>query len=113
MSIDLLPKSKKKHAVRPLKYDAVEAEVLETLKLYREKNVPVTGVLLRDEAMFIANQLGIVDFTASTGWLRSFKVRNDVFFRKLHGKIKCLLEHQLFSICVCMFKCFVGSRLFI
>ena len=88
LSINLLPKSKKKHAVSRVKYDAIEAEILETLKLYREKNVPMTGVLLRDEAIFIANQLGIEDFRASTGWLRSFKVRNDVFFRKLHGKSK-------------------------
>ena len=88
LSINLIPKSKKKHAVRTIKYEVVEAEVLEALKLYREKNVPVTGVLLKDEAMYAASQHSIVGFSASDGWSRSFRERNDVFFRSLHGRNK-------------------------
>ena len=86
LSINLVPKSKKKHAVRAVKYEIVDAEVLEALKLYREKNVPVTGVLLKDEAMYAASQHSIVGFSASDGWLRSFRERNDMFFRSLHGR---------------------------
>ena len=108
LSIPLLPKSKKKHAVRTVKHDVIEAEVLEALKLYREKNVPVTGVLLRDEAMCIAYRHGVDDFFASNGWLEKFRIRNDVFFRKLHGKLYAIVNVNFQSYFVARMRKFLN-----
>ena len=36
----------------------------------RERNIPVTGTMLKEEALQVANRLGNTTFKASNGWLR-------------------------------------------
>ena len=39
----------------------------------RNSNIPVSGPMLQEEVVLIAEKLGIVGFVASNGWLDSFK----------------------------------------
>ncbi|GFX11129.1 uncharacterized protein TNCV_4503421 [Trichonephila clavipes] len=48
----------------------------------RGQNIPMAGSLLKEKAKAIANVLGI-EFSASERWLRNFKKRNGIVFKKM------------------------------
>ena len=52
----------------------------------RSKQIPVSGVMLKHEATIVAEQLGLENFMASNGWLRSFASRYQLNMSKLHGE---------------------------
>ena len=62
-----------KKRVRSANYSDVNEALWEWNTRCRESNIPVDGTMLQEEALLIAEKLGISGFTASTGWLQHFK----------------------------------------
>ena len=60
--------------------------VLMWLKQARGQNLPVSGDLIKEKAMKLAELMHIPDFMASDGWLDSFKKRNGVTFKTVQGE---------------------------
>lgn len=60
--------------------------VLEWFKCARSKQIPISGPMLKEKALEIAQSLRIEDFRASNGWLERFKVRHNINFRKVCGE---------------------------
>jgi hypothetical protein len=66
----------------------VEAALLKWFETHRSKNIPLSGVLLKEKATDFARLLNVDGFNASTGWLDKFKARHKIVFRTLHGQAK-------------------------
>ncbi|XP_046661293.1 tigger transposable element-derived protein 4-like [Homalodisca vitripennis] len=64
----------------------VDESVYQWLKQCRDKNLPVSGPILKEKAAQFAAQLNKPDFRASNGWLQNFKKRNEVIFKKVTGE---------------------------
>ena len=54
----------------------------------RERNVPISGLTIREKALEFAKQLNITDFKASEGWLDRWKNRNNIVHRAISGEEK-------------------------
>jgi hypothetical protein len=52
----------------------------------RASNIPIDGTTLREKAKIIAAQLNIDNFSASNGWVSTFKDRHGLVFKKLEGE---------------------------
>ncbi|CAH0726455.1 unnamed protein product, partial [Brenthis ino] len=52
----------------------------------RQNNVPISGPIVKAKAEKFANQLGIIDFKASEGWLGKFKHRHQITYGKMNGE---------------------------
>lgn len=55
-------------------------------KQCRNKNISVSGPILKEKAEEFAKSLGICNFKASNGWLENFKKRHDLAFKKVCGE---------------------------
>lgn len=60
--------------------------VTKWFKQARDKNIPLSGTLVRAKAEEFATTLGKNNFKASTGWLDGFKVRNEISFKTVCGE---------------------------
>jgi hypothetical protein len=54
----------------------------------RSKNVHTSGPVVQSEALTVARSLGNDQFKASTGWLESFKKRNNIVWNGVCGESK-------------------------
>lgn len=54
----------------------------------RGKNIPISGLLIRDKASQFAKTLGHNEFSASVGWLGNFKKRHGICFKTICGETK-------------------------
>lgn len=52
----------------------------------RNKNIPLSGTLIRSKAKEIAEQLKYEKFSASSGWLERFKKRHSITYRMISGE---------------------------
>ena len=52
----------------------------------QNSNIPISGTLLQEEALIIAEKLNIKGFYASNGWLESFKLAQNIGTKKVTGK---------------------------
>jgi hypothetical protein len=52
----------------------------------RDKDIPMSGPLLLEKAKFFANELEILDFKQSTGWLDRFKENHGITLKKNCGE---------------------------
>ncbi|XP_034944919.1 tigger transposable element-derived protein 4-like [Chelonus insularis] len=64
----------------------VEECLLTWFKQCRDKNISVSGPLLREKAEEFSKSLGHSSFHASNGWLVNFKKRHELVFRKVCGE---------------------------
>lgn len=64
----------------------VDECVVKWFKQARDKQIPVSGPLVRAKAEEFASSLGKNDFKASTGWLDGFKERNGISFKTVCGE---------------------------
>lgn len=56
----------------------VDEALLKWVTTARAKNLPLSGVLIREKALEYAAALGHEDFSASVGWLDKFKKRHNI-----------------------------------
>ncbi len=73
--------------------------VLMWLKQARGQNLPVSGNLIKEKAMKLAELMHIPNFMASDGWLDNFKKRHGITFKTVQGEAgavdsQSLLEWQ-------------------
>ena len=54
-------------------YDQVNKAVLKWFTRLRPENVPVSGVLIKEKALYFAKELNFEKFQASDGWLDKWK----------------------------------------
>ncbi|XP_030766438.1 jerky protein homolog [Sitophilus oryzae] len=52
----------------------------------RERNMPVSGDLIRQKALSLSVSLSVAGFKASDGWLQHFKQRHGVRLLKISGE---------------------------
>jgi len=61
----------------------LDEPLLEWYGRMKAMNVPVSGPLIQDQALQIAEKLGIDNFVASNGWLNRFKMRHNIWTKSL------------------------------
>lgn len=71
-------------------YPDLEKSLFIWFKQTRDKDIPVSGTLLKEKAKKFADSLKIDDFKASNGWLDGFKKRHSISFRKICGEEKAV-----------------------
>ena len=52
----------------------------------RANNIPVTDSILKEKAQKFSDDLGVVDFIYSNGWLQRFKNRHSIICHKISGE---------------------------
>lgn len=52
----------------------------------RSKNIPVSGPILQEKALIFAIEMGHDDFSASNGWLQSFRQHYNISYAALSGE---------------------------
>ena len=66
----------------------IDKALLIWLREAREKNLNISGPVLKAKALVFAEKLGFTDFKASTGWLDRFKARHGLVYRTIRGESK-------------------------
>lgn len=61
--------------IKTSKYDQINKAVLQWFKRMQSENVPISGALIREQALCFAKDLNIEHFQASEGWLQKWKKR--------------------------------------
>ena len=71
--------------------------------LARERNIPISGPLLKEEALLIAKKLDPeTSFKASNGWLDSFKKHHNIKNMKVSGECGDVSEETVTSWFECL-----------
>ena len=52
----------------------------------RSKNIPISGPLLKEKALYFSKELKTDNFTASDGWLDCLKKRHNINHRTISGE---------------------------
>ncbi|KAH8031369.1 hypothetical protein HPB51_016553 [Rhipicephalus microplus] len=61
------------------------------------KPLPVSGCILKQKAKTLALRMDIMDFKFNDGWLRNFKHRNDLKFKKMCGG-SCIVDSAVIEL---------------
>ena len=61
----------------------------------RANQLPINGSVIQEKASELAEEFGIEDFRASSGWLTNWKNRNNVSFRKICGEEEFVSEEAI------------------
>ena len=64
-------------------YKDIEELVLKWLTYARSRNVPISGLFLKEKAIGISREMGVLEFSASNGWIERFKERHKFSFKKI------------------------------
>ncbi|XP_056649105.1 tigger transposable element-derived protein 4-like [Diorhabda sublineata] len=72
--------------VRLSEYPELELCLLTWVKQLRNKNVPVSGPMIKEKAQDFARRLDIHNFCSSNGWMEGFNKRNDIVFKAICGE---------------------------
>lgn len=80
-------------------YEDIDKATLEWFKIARDKNVPMSGPLVREKALYFAESLGHTDFIASVGWLDKFKKRHNIIQKVMCGESADVNEHDCEEWC--------------
>ena len=76
----------KRIKLKPAQHSKLDDEVLIWLKQARGQNLPVSGNLIKEKALKLAELMHIPDFIASDGWLDNFKKRHGITFKTVQGE---------------------------
>lgn len=72
--------------LRSAEYPELENCISTWIKQVRNKNIPISGPMIKEKAREFASKLSIDNFSASNGWLEGFKRRNDIVFKNICGE---------------------------
>ena len=64
------------------KSEDVEEALLNWFSHAKSQKIPISGPLLREKANHLAEELGLTDFKASSGWIERWKDRHSIKFKK-------------------------------
>lgn len=67
-------------------YDDVDKAMIKWVTCARDKNVPLSGAIIREKALEFASVLGHKDFASSVGWLDKFKKRHNIVQKAVCGE---------------------------
>ena len=67
------------------RHPEADAALTTWFKDARSHDIPLSGPILQEKAIELA---AVSDFIPSTGWLRRWKARNAIRYRKAHGETK-------------------------
>jgi transposase len=82
-----------KKKIKKLKFEDLGQAMLTWFHKDRCNNLPISGPVLKTKAEHLVQQLDIIDFKASEGWLGKFKQRHNITYRKNKWRsTKCRLE---------------------
>lgn len=81
-------KSPKTMKLKGAGFDSLDKAIYKWFMNARERNVPVSGTLLKEKAVFFAKELQIENFKGSDGWLDRWKTRHSVTFKTVAGEAK-------------------------
>lgn len=76
--------------LRKPKFEDLDQAMLSWFNNQRQNNVPISGSIVKAKAKKFANQLGIIDFKSSEGWLRKFKHRHQITYGKMNGEARAV-----------------------
>ena len=82
-AINNLPAAK---YARKAKHANLETVLFNWFAAIRSQNIPVTEVILTEKAKAIGAQLGITEFSYSSGWLQKFKSRFGISNKVISGE---------------------------
>lgn len=74
--------------LRKPKFEDLDQAMLSWFNNQRQNNVPISGPIVKAKAEKFANQLGIIEFKASEGWLGKFKHRHQITYGKMNGEAR-------------------------
>nr|XP_039266303.1 tigger transposable element-derived protein 4-like [Styela clava] len=85
--------------LEPSHHSKLDDGVLMWLKQAKGQNLPVSGDLIKEKALKLADLMLIPNFMASNGWLDNFKKRHGITFKTVQGEAgavdsQSLLEWQ-------------------
>ncbi|CAH2234238.1 jg16686 [Pararge aegeria aegeria] len=88
--------------LRKPKFEDLDQAMLSWFNNQRQNNVPISGPIVKAKAQKFANQLGIIDFKASEGWLGKFKHRHQITYGKMNGEARDFFNrhHETAEVCV-------------
>ena len=84
----------RKRKLRRTGYEEVNKKVYKWFEGRLEAMLPVSGHMIQAKAVEIARELGFNNFTASNGWLESFRKRHSITFGKGDGVDRQLAAAQ-------------------
>ena len=70
-------------------FDSLDKAIYKWFMNARERNVPVSGTLLKEKAVFFAKELQIENFKGSDGWLDCWNQGTVSGLRRLLEKQNC------------------------
>ena len=76
--IDFVKTANKDKKNRIAEFSDIDDAVYKWYCLGRERNIPISGPMLQEEARLIAERLENSQHKASNGWLQSFKARHNL-----------------------------------
>ena len=85
-NIRLSNKSSNLKTKRMAKYSNINQAVWEWYSMCRKSNIPVSGPMIQEEALLLAERLENKDFTASNGWLEKFKKQHNICIMTVAGE---------------------------
>ncbi|CAH0725646.1 unnamed protein product, partial [Brenthis ino] len=74
--------------LRKPKFEDLDQAMLSWFNNQRQNNVPISGPIVKAKTEKFANQLGIIDFKASEGWLGKFKHCHQITYGKMNGEAR-------------------------
>lgn len=78
--------SNKQKRIKTCVYADIDGAMIKWVTTARDKNLPISGTLIREKAREFADALGHEDFSASIGWLDKFKKRHNIVQKAICGE---------------------------
>lgn len=78
--------SKIRKSVKATPFSLLESDLVEWFNIVRAKNIAISGPLIKEKALQLAEKHNVKDFSASNGWIDRFKKRYDVVQKKVCGE---------------------------